>query len=63
MDCFERLKSHVLGSLAIFDETGDPTELIVTLDAIDSVTVQYFTKEMHAELLVLKAQVCSKLNK
>ena len=63
IDCYERVKNHVMASLALFEQTNQPSDLQAALAALEGVTMQYFTKEMHAELTAYRSQVCIKLMK
>ena len=46
IDCFERVKNHVLACLTLFEHSNQPADLQTALAAIEGVTMKYFTKEM-----------------
>ncbi|OQV12187.1 Transformation/transcription domain-associated protein [Hypsibius exemplaris] len=63
IDCFERVKNHVLACLTLFEHSNQPSDLQSALAAIEGVTMQFFTKEMYADLTALRSQVCIKMMK
>ncbi|XP_055352903.1 transformation/transcription domain-associated protein-like isoform X2 [Paramacrobiotus metropolitanus] len=61
VDCFERVRNHVMACLDLFSQTGNRDDLFSALEAIEGVTTSYFTKEMNSELGSLRGQVAMKL--